>query len=67
MNPPNVRPEIFSACNDKDGINMVTFIALQTTLDYEDLLDILEMKRSRDSWAHASMFDMDDARNGGTP
>jgi hypothetical protein len=63
ISPPHVPKEIFTACNDKDGINMVTFLALQTTLDYEDLLDILEMKRVRDSWAHAAMFDSDDLRD----
>jgi hypothetical protein len=41
---------------------VATYQALQSTLDYEDLLDLLELRRARDSWNHAAMFDADELR-----
>lgn len=48
------------ACNSKDGIDIATFDALQTSLDVEDLYAILEMKQSRDSWMHAEALNQDE-------
>jgi hypothetical protein len=53
---------IFAACNTDNGIDVATFAALGSTMTFDDLLDLLEMKAVRDSWSHAELFNHDDKR-----
>lgn len=58
--PPTVHPDIFFACNDDEGVNPATYVALGRDIDLMGLLDILEMKAVRDSWNHAEMLNSDE-------
>ncbi len=53
IEPPNVPWEIFVACSTREGIDSDTYERLHTTIDYDGLMDLLEMKQASDSWAHA--------------
>ena len=41
---------------------MTTYQALHTTIDYDGLLDLLELRAVRESWQHATLLDLDEQR-----
>jgi len=59
---PNVHPLLAAACTEKNGINVTTYQALHTTIDYDGLLDLLELRAVRESWQHAMLLDLDEQR-----
>jgi len=58
--PANVHGYIFALCNTREGINADMYVKLQTEIDLEGLLDLLEMQHARGSWLHADMFNSDE-------
>jgi len=51
-----VHPWIVAACSDESGVNVQTYVALDSCLTLVQLIDILEMKAIRASWSHAEML-----------
>ena len=62
IQPPNVPWEIFLACSNGDGVDVRTFQALHTSIDLDGLYDLLEMVDAAESWKHAAIMNMNEAR-----
>lgn len=63
VQPANVHPLIFKACQDGKRIDSVLYEQLHTVIDLDGLLDILEMQDVLASWRHAEMKNVDDNRD----
>lgn len=55
IQPKNVHPRIFKACQNGKYIDSVLYEQLHTTIDLDGLLDILEMKEVLSSWKSAEL------------
>ncbi len=50
--------EIFLACAQPDGgVDAETYALLHTTIDFDGLFDLIEIKEVQDSWKHAAIRD----------
>jgi hypothetical protein len=45
---------VYLACSVNGEINAATYVALHTSIDYDGLLDILEMNQVQNSWNEAT-------------
>lgn len=59
VQPVNVHPLIFKACQDGKRIDSELYRELHTVIDLDGLYDILEMKDVLSSWRHAEMKNAD--------
>ena len=50
----NVPNEIYLACTSTGEFCMRTYEALHTTIDYDGLWDLIEIKQVQDSWKKAA-------------
>jgi len=56
IQPVNIHPYIFEACNAEDGtIDVNTYEKLHSVFTLDHLLDILEMREVARSWADAML------------
>lgn len=61
IEPANIPWEVFVACTTGDGIDTAAYQALCTTIDYDGLLDLMEMRIVHSSWVDAHRRDAEAA------